>query len=159
MQGNLSGINFRVLSIIHVALVAGLLLFLAMILLLQLNNFGEILQGEIVVVFFFLVPFFALSTMVFSKIITNKRIDSVKDSMKTIEAKKDAYFSILLMRWAMIEGPGFFSCVVFLLTSNYIFLGMALVLTGFLIMQYPSIQKATDELDLNPEEVYFLRNL
>lgn len=150
--------GFRAIAIVHGALSAGLLLFIAIALLIQANGFAPVLQGEFENIVLVLIPILISIVLLLSRRYIGVRVANIKERIGMIDNKKTAYFSILIIKWATFEGCGFLCCIMFLLTANYIFFGLSLFLAGLLILQYPSVSKATEELNLNPDEINQLMN-
>ncbi len=150
--------GFRAIAIVHGALAAGLLFFIAIAFFIQANGFAPVLPGEFENIVLVLIPILLSIVLLVSRRYINARVANIKERSEKIESKKPAYFSLLIIKWATYEGSGFLSCIMFLLTANYIFFGLSLFLAGLLILQYPSVSKATEELNLNPDEINQLMN-
>jgi len=159
MEENIPQYNFKSLAIVHKALVAGVLLFAAMSVLLAINGLTILNDKSIESIFLIVVPLFAISTYIASHSISIRRIESIKQNPKGINSKLGGYFSLLFVRWALLEAPAFLAIVSFLLIGNYVFLGIALLLAGILVFNAPSIEKTIRELELRPDESEFLKKL
>jgi hypothetical protein len=121
---------FAALKIVHTAMLAGQLLFIAILFFLAyskkiapaLPEMDKILQ--IVAVLLSATGFF-LGTNIFKKKLLAIRDDVNNNSVQEKFAK---YRVACFMQWAMLEGPCLFCCICFFLVGNYAFLALAAVL-------------------------------
>jgi drug/metabolite transporter (DMT)-like permease len=80
-----------------------------------------------------------------------KQKASLPDKMK-------AYRPALLTKWALLETPGMFCIVCFLITGSSIILGLAGPSLIMLIIYRPTVSGACMDLELNPAEKALLEN-
>jgi hypothetical protein len=80
-----------------------------------------------------------------------KQKTSLPDKMK-------AYRPALLMKWALLETPGMFCIICFLLTGSFVILGLAGPSLIMLIMYRPTAAGAGMDLELSPAEKNLLEN-
>jgi hypothetical protein len=86
-----------------------------------------------------------------SGILFKQLIGKIKNDA-SFEKKLEAYRSAMIMRYALLEGPSIFSTVVYLLTGNMIFLAFSGVMILAFLMNMPSRDKATQDLNLSSIE-------
>ena len=148
---------FKTLNLIYIAMVAGQIIFgLVAYFLLQSTKF-ESEFPDMRDVFIYIVPIFVLggifgSTAVFTKTIFNAR------SLENLSDKLIEYRSALVMKYALLEGPSFFAIVIYLLTGDTVFLGMAGLILMVFILNRPGIAKAEMDLALDADEKLNLEN-
>jgi hypothetical protein len=151
-------VNFKSISLIHKALVGGLLLFSVLTLVLQSSGLGPILEGGLSKVILQGFCLFAFVVMFISRLLINRKLEKLKQSQNDFSFKKKEYFFSLIASWASTEFPGFVAIVAFLLTADFMFLAVGLIVLLLLVLQYPSLEKATLHLNLTPEDVYKMQN-
>jgi|WetSurMetagenome_2_1015567.scaffolds.fasta_scaffold429425_1 hypothetical protein len=141
---------FISLQIIFWALIAGQLMFTLIVIFLRANQFVAGTE-ELGKIFSVIVPLLCVSGIGTGWWLSRQRIEAAK-ARGSLAEKLNDYRSILIIRWALLEGPIMFAIISYLLTGNYIFLGI----TGLMILVFlyfrPSRQKAGKDLQLNPYE-------
>jgi hypothetical protein len=80
-----------------------------------------------------------------------KQKTSLPDKMK-------AYRPALLIKWALLETPGMFCIVCFLLTGSFVILGLAGPSVIMLIIYRPTASGAGMDLELSPAEKTLVEN-
>jgi hypothetical protein len=147
--------NFKALkqqiTIIHGALLMGLLMFGAVVFYTNQTTWNFQFPGEHVVFLFVLLPLLAI-TIPLSRIISAKRIETIADKKSTSD-KVMALTSAYIIRYALIEGPTLFAIVVAMLSHNTLYLFMAGLAILYFITQRPTKQSIKQDLALtNAEE-------
>jgi hypothetical protein len=141
---------FRSLQIVFYALIAGQLIFAMIALSLRQTGSIDIVDG-LDDVFLFIVPLFIIGGVTGSWLFSRNRIKASILKTSLVEKMSD-YRAIMIIRYALLEGPTFLAIIVFLMTGNLLFLGMAgIVIIIFLVLR-PSPQRAVKDLQLNPVE-------
>lgn len=148
-----NGDYFKALKIIHVALLAGQCLFLAVMVFLVMRkstamvgpSFDKILQVVALLVSFGGV--FAATS------IFKKRLLTINTGAATMAEIGTQYRASNIFRWAMIEAPSLFAIICFFLTGNYAFAALAVALIIFFVLTAPSRLKAMIQLQLSEQEV------
>ena len=144
--------NFKSLQILHGAFLAGMVLFSIVSVIInitgRLKGVDASLEKPLQVIALLLTA--GSAGMGF--FIFNKRIQSVDNNANAAE-RINIYRSIAIIRWAMIEAPVLFIIISFMLTGNYAFLGLAVVLMGIFASTAPLKNKIVQQLQLNDNEV------
>lgn len=142
---------FKNLNLIHLAMLAGQILFVIVALYLELTQTGqhpdEIEGAEI---YFMIVAILTVSGILGSKLLYESLTKNAQKKESIIE-KMQAYQSALIVRLAILEGAILFAIVVFLLASEMLVLAFAAVLLLFFVGAKPTKQKAITDLRLNKE--------
>lgn len=99
---------------------------------------------------------FALG-MLGHKAIASKRMEAIK-KQKELTAKTAGYRSVLILRWALIEGPSFLGIVFYTLSGSIVLLVLIVLLVGFFITLKPGIDKMINEMELSREEQKLVEN-
>lgn len=148
-----NGGYFKALRILHIMLLAGQCLFLAVMIFLVTRklttsvdpSFDKILQ-VIALLLSFGGVFAATS-------IYKKRLLAINTDAATMTEIGNQYRAANIFRWAMIEGPSLFVIICFFLTGNYSFAALAVALIIFFALTAPSRLKAMIQLQLSEQEV------
>jgi hypothetical protein len=74
-------------------------------------------------------------------------ISKLKDK-HSLKEKLSGYQSAKIIKYALIEGPAFFSIVIALNTENSYFLTIAAALIGYLYFQKPTKEQIESDLEL-----------
>jgi hypothetical protein len=133
----------KTLTIIHLALVAGQVMFMIVCLAISDGTMISLTPGDDV--FFFVVPGLALMTLFAGNMVGQKLLENAK-SQSSDEAKLSAYRAMLIIRYALFEGPSLLAIVAFMLSGNLYYIFISVVLILLLLMMRPSRSKI--EMDL-----------
>jgi hypothetical protein len=68
------------------------------------------------------------------------------------------YRAALIVKLALLEAPSFFTVIAYLLTGNYIYLGIVLILLIVFLLYTPTKEKLINELELPRDEVEIINN-
>ncbi len=104
-----------------------------------------------------MLPLFFLVTFSVGKILTKQRLKLAKEE-KQIKAKLEAYRSVSIIKYALLEGTAFFAIITYLLTGEYLLLGFAVMMMFLFATYYPSKEKLVSELELNRAEQAILED-
>lgn len=152
MQNNLSNQDtLKALSIIHYALIAGLLIFTGV----AYYVIGPTMAGgeaeSYYSLFRYLIPGVAIMAILFGRFIGTKMLQKAQE-IGELPLKLSAYQSIAIVRWSLMEGAGMFAVVAYLLTGNQVFIMVALAAAAYLFTQKPTVNLISQELGLSNEE-------
>ena len=139
---------FGSLQIIYFGLIAGPVLFGAVLLIInQLipPNFAVNLIKDVLV---YIVPFVAIGGILGSNLVFKSRLKLLKSCVSLNEKTAD-YRSALIVRYALLEGPSFFALVIYFLTGDVLFLGVAGLIVAVFLTIRPTMERAASDLDLN----------
>ena len=146
----------RSLSIIHVALLFGQLVFLSIALFLKLSS-DTIITNSFSFPFSIVVPLLVIGCLIASKVVYTIKTKQVQ-SKDGITDKMQIYYVATIIKLALLEGPSLFTIVVFLLTGEVYFSIFTLILVLAFIVSKPSREKAIVDLKLNFEETALIKN-
>lgn len=144
----------KTLRILHFALLSGKIFFSLVVLFLFYNGM-EPTGVELSRTFTFIIPVFVVSGYVASHLLFRNRV-GVARTAKDLTEKLTHYRAALIVRWALLEGPAFFAIVVYMLTSELIFLGWAAIIILYFITLWPTVAKTVTDLALNYNEQHEL---
>jgi len=148
---------FRILGILYFALLSGQFFFAAVSLFANLsgaiNQEGSSLRD----IFIIAVPIFVIGGIFGSITIFKTKLAAIKDKIELKEKMAD-YRSACIIRWALLEFPSFFAILVYFLTGDILFLGMAALVVAYFISIKPSLEKASNELELDYNDKTTIEN-
>jgi len=139
---------FKILDILYFSLLAGQIIFAIITLYLTLSGTINSQHKEFRDIFLILVPIFVAVGIYASNIMFKNKINLAKEKLSLIEKMSD-YRSALLLRWALLEFPSFFSIIAFFLTGDFFFLGISALIIVFFINIKPNIDKVSIDLELS----------
>jgi hypothetical protein len=159
MNSNNISPDIKAISILHAAMVLGVLVFAGIsIFLINLNGPFATDIGELNKYLPIIIGILAFGGLVSSHLIYRKRINQAVASSLPLSEKVMAYRSALLLYLALSEGAALFCVIAFMLTGNYWIIGIAGLLVINMIIKRPSSGKFIDEMQLSSQEQMNLKN-
>jgi thiosulfate reductase cytochrome b subunit len=149
-----TGEYLKALKVIHIGLTAGVVLFLLIAVVLQLTGFEPELK-ELEMVLLGITGFAAVSGIFAGNLIFRKKLEQLAD-LKNLNEKLTGYQSALIVKYALVEGPAFFTIVAYLLTANILFPVITVFLVFVLFLSAPRKEKLISELNLSLTETNVL---
>lgn len=141
--------DFQALSIIAFSLILGLALFAGVVYYL-ISTSGVApapLVGEQIDLP--LVGGFALVCVFMSRFISNKLIDQVsQERRREFSSAFSHYRSAIIVRLALLEGPGLLACVFAMLTNNYTLLLITLFMLAMMWLSRPTETEFRERFDV-----------
>ena len=148
-----NGAAFKVLSIMHKALLMGQVLFAGVCFYLVYTNAvlpsAKELDKVLQVVALLAAAGGIYGGMVFFK----KKLMQIRAMQADAKEKFALYRAACLIQWALLEGPSIFCTVCFFLTGNYAFLALVLVILFIFVMTAPSKLKMLLQLQISETEL------
>jgi hypothetical protein len=139
----------RTITIIHLALVAGQILFAVVVLNITREKGIDLHSTNDP--FFFAALILAVAAMVGSVFIFQKLVADAVTKF-TLKEKLMTYQSALIVRFALLQGASMFAIVVNMLTGNLFYLIISCVLILSLIIIRPTKNKIENDLNLSYED-------
>lgn len=142
------------MATIHYALLAGVFMFLLVVIFLVQLNGGGLMAGvtdDLTLILYAIVYFAALATAGFGIIIFERNMRNAK-LFTNLKPKVDTFKSAYLIRLALIEGPAFVSILAYMFTGNYYFLPATALCLIMLVQSRPTQSFVADKLYLNDQE-------
>ncbi|TFF30449.1 hypothetical protein [Mucilaginibacter psychrotolerans] len=140
----------RTITIIHLALAVGQILFGLVVLLLNKRIIINVRYTNDPLVF--AVPLLAVISFFLSNFLFNKLLSSgIKDD-STLKQKLLCYQTSLIVRLALLEGPSLFGIVAFFISGQLFFLLISAALVVYFIYIRPTKANIEEVLNLNYEE-------
>ncbi len=150
-QNQTSKEYFNSLTIIHAALIAGQLMFIGVLVYLNRSESPTSYSENHNDIFLILAPVLAILGILGGFFITKNRLESI-DKRTELKDKLEHYRTTLIIKFALLEGPSLFSLVCFLLSGNYMFLGLSAILILILFTYRPTKEKTMRDLELSHKD-------
>ena len=151
-----TGEYLKALKVIHIGLTTGVVIFLIIAGVLQLTGFEHELK-ELEMILLGVTAFAAISGIFAGNMIFRKRLEQLIE-LKNLNEKLTGYQSALIVKYALIEGPAFFTVVAYLLTANVLFPVIAVFLVVVMVLSAPRKDKLITDLNLSMKETSILEN-
>ena len=140
---------FKKIAIIHVAMLAGQVLFGAVVFFITLKPVFDTKPGNDPL--FYMAPLMIVFGMVVGSFLYKQQVAKLADK-PTLTEKLMGYQAALIIRFALAEGPALFSIVCFMLTGNLFYLLCTGINVLYFIWIRPTKQKMEDDLKLTYED-------
>jgi hypothetical protein len=149
---------FKTINILFLALVAGQVAFAIVLLFLnQTKRSVDMITPEIHQTLIWVVPAIAVAGIALGWIVFNARLKSLQ--MKdNLSEKLRSYQSIMIVRYALMEGPSLLALTIFYITGNYIFVGIAAFIVVMFLFNRPSKTAIIRHLQLHDDEKLLLED-
>ena len=147
--------QFNSIKIIYYALVTGLITFFAVTLFFIQNRIAD-QSSNLDSIFTIVVPLFGLMMMLISRKIYSQMATNYKSS-NDLSQKIELYRKAKIVSWALVEGGCLFALVATILTVNYLYVAVFILLFGYFIMMRPSVESFVQEMRLNSKESALIR--
>ncbi len=138
--------------IIFYALLAGQIIFLLISLYLVSANVVQTIP-DLSLILTFTILIFISPLLVVGPIIYRKLISRNFDSVKSTEQKLILYRQGMIIKLAMVEGASIFSIVSFLITGNFLFVIIAILLISLFFLHKPTLEKFASDFNIPLSEL------
>mgnify|MGYP005853611581 CR=1 FL=1 len=139
------------LSILHLALMAGQLMFAGVTYFLHQSEGFEPPASELSPILKVLVPIFVSSAIVGSYFLFNFKVNASREKKALLDKLVD-YRIALVLKLAVLEGASLFSTMSYLLTKDLLFLAMTALVVLVFVLQRPTLGNIVEALRLIPQE-------
>jgi len=147
--------QFNSIKIIYYALVTGLITFFAVTLFVIQNRIAD-QSNDLDSIFTIAVPLFGLMMMFISRTIYSQMSANYKSS-NDLSQKIEFYRKAKIVSWALVEAGCLCALVATILTVNYLYVAVFILLFGYFIMMKPSVESFVQEMRLNSKESDLIR--
>jgi len=147
---------FRTLNILYIGLFGSQVIFGLAALYINLGNFIQPYES-FAGILMLLVPVLFMGAIVGGHVLQRRMLAKVKAETSLME-KMTAYRSVFIMKMALTEGASLLGIIAFVLTGNYIFIGISGLAILYLFFLKPSIERASRELDLSSADRMKIEN-
>jgi hypothetical protein len=148
---------FKTLLFVYYVLIAGQVIFgLALLLLTMTGNFDPE-DALLRTVFMYLVPILAIGGIFASIKIFKSKLNVARDADGLTE-KMNNYRGVLIVRFALLEGPSFFAIVSFMQTGELLFLAVSGMIVLYFFTLKPTREKAVSDLELTENDSFTIND-
>ncbi len=145
---------FKTLSIIHLALVGGILAFG---IFKFVNNGTFVANADPDDIFIYVIPVVAAFCYFMSQFMFKKQLQAIKRE-DNLSLKMSKYQAASIIKYVFIEAPAFLAIIAYGFNGNALFLVIAIFLLVYLFMQKPSQKKFLEEAPLTIEDKKEFKN-
>jgi hypothetical protein len=143
---------FKSLQTIFYALLCGQILFLLVAFFLIKKDIFIASKKDLENIFLPVLVIVALLCMVSGNKIFKARLQKLS-SVNPITARFSEYRAASLVRWALLEGPCLFAIICFMLTANYFFILIAILILFFFGSTVPAKNKVANDMGISTDEL------
>lgn len=144
---------FKVLRILHTALLIGMAMFNIVALVFMPQGIGGKADESFQRIFQIVCVLVSATSLIGGFNIFKKRILAARNDMGPGEQRMELYRAACILWWALIEGPGLLAAIGFMLTHNYAFFALSLFHLLCLLVFTPRKANIIVLLNLNSDEV------
>ena len=148
---------FKFISIIHLAMMLGVILFGIVVYIFVADFQNPDTQSELAKLLVYIVPGLVIAGIIASNIIFRLKLNAIIGS-GDLKVKMAVYRESLIIRYILLEGPALFALVAIYMTNNSNFMVYAGLLVVLLAMKRPTIKSAIADLALDQQEIVTLEN-
>jgi len=148
---------FKLISIIHMALVFAVILLGSIVCLLIVDFRHADTQSTLANLFVYLVPGLIMAGIIASNVIFRIKLNALLNN-EDLKIKMEVYRSASIIRYAFIQVPALFALMVIFMTSDINYLVYAGLMILLLIIKRPTLKLAISELRLDQKEVALLEH-
>ena len=144
----------KITNTIYYALSLNLIVFFIVVMVILQN--GDVEAGsKLDSIFTFIVPLIGFLVMMISRAIYNKMVANIDSGINTLN-KITHFRKAKIISWALVEFGCIFALVATIITSNYLYIAVFILLFGYFIMLRPSGESLVRDMRLNSEESDFI---
>ena len=130
---------FQTLNIIFIALLSGqTIYFFVVLFMIQSGNIDGF--GGLNTIFMFITPIVVLASILASKFIYTKQVTEFDKSL-SLEDKLVSYRTANIIRLALLEGANIFNISIMIITANYFFAALFIIIIALFFINKPTKEK------------------
>ncbi len=144
--------GYKSLLILYISLLFGQLIFLGISFFMVKQQMFNKELADIENILMVLEVLLVLICMISGQKIFKVRVEKLNE-LKSLSAKLTEYRVASLIRWALMEGSCLFAIICFMLTSNYLFMLIAVLVLFFFAGISPVKSKVASDMGITVEEL------
>jgi hypothetical protein len=145
--------QLKAANILFNALLLGVLLFQAIaIAVIKFNGRLSAFNNHVETAFLILALTIALICLMSALSGYRKRLGSIDKSVVNFDQRFDNYRTAMIFYMALCEFPALFAIIAFMLTGNYWFVAISLVMLGAMMFKQPTKARVIRELELGSQD-------
>ena len=142
----------RAIRILFIALIAGVVMFLAIIIGLSKLKAIPVKDTGMDNIFLIAASVIAVVCIISGMTVYKKRITEIANSTNGLDQKLEQYRAALILYLALGEGAALFSVICLFITANYWFVGITVVMLTMMFLKNPTKSRLTSDLQLSSQE-------
>ena len=148
---------FKMLSVMHIALIIGQLFFLIIAVFLLSTGKMEAYLPEMRNAFLLIVAFVTIGGIYGGDYLYSKQLETIKQ-LNDFKQQFTSMKTLIIVRLILLEGPSVLSVVFYIITGSWMFLIITLLIILFFFYQKPNKEKIISDMDLSDELKKLLQN-
>lgn len=141
---------FHTLNIIFIALLSGqTIYFFVGLFMIQSGNIDGF--GGLNTMFMFITPIVVLASILASKFIYTKQVTEFDKSL-SLENKLVSYRTANIIRLALLEGANIFNVSIMIITANYFFAALFIIIIALLFINRPTKEKFIMDYEVSEDD-------
>jgi hypothetical protein len=141
---------FKQLKIIFLTLVTGQIIYFLISLILVIDEMVD-LDKDFSTIWGFIIPVIVVIMVVASRLLYNYMINTNLDGTSE-EQKQNIYKTGNLIKYVLLESANLLSITFYLLTGDFLYLGMFIIVLGIFLINIPGKDKFLTEFGLTSIE-------
>ena len=142
---------FQTLNIIFIALLSGqTIYFFVGLFMIQSGNIDGF--GGLNTMFMFITPIVVLASILASKFIYTKQVTEFDKSL-SLENKLVSYRTANIIRLALFEGANIFNVSIMIITANYFFAALFIIIIALFFINRPTKEKFIMDYEVSADDV------
>lgn len=145
------------LRILHLALLAGLVVFLVIAAWLVEERQSGYAEKELEQVLLIVIPIAVFGTFTAGQVVSKNSLKGVR-AKAGLNEKLAGYQGVFILNLSFLEMAGMLSTIGFLFTGHYLFAGLTIISALMLAVKRPTPGSICNDLELDPKERSILEN-
>jgi hypothetical protein len=147
--------NFKQIRMSFFALLAGQIFYFLVSFFLVMTN-SVVVDKDYDSLIGFMVPIIVVILVVGSKLLYSRLVNrKIKES--SLDEKIFSYRTSNIIKFALLEAANLLSVTLYLITGDFLYVGMFIIVTALYLMNIPDKEKFIVEYELNREDINKLK--
>jgi hypothetical protein len=142
----------KTLTIFFLALLSGQILFALIVWAARTGEYFLVNLDDLDAFLLIIAPMAVLTGIWTGNAMAKKRLAEIRTKANLQEKLAD-YQGLYIVRLALLEGPSLFSSLAFLITGNYVYLGLTALVALLFATKKPTKEKIAEELGLGHDAI------
>lgn len=149
--------TFKQIRIIFFALIAGQIFYMTLALFIAGNDLISA-SLDYNSLFGFIIPVFIIILVISSKLLY-RRLLSQQPRETSLDEKIKTYRTLNIIKFALLEGANFISITFYMLTGDFLYIGMSIIVLALNFIYFPGMEKFIEDFELTPEDMEKLQKI
>lgn len=149
--------TFKQIRIIFFALIAGQIFYMTLALFIAGNDLISA-SLDYNSLFGFIIPVIIIILVISSKLLY-RRLLSQQPRETSLDEKIKSYRTLNIIKFALLEGANFISITFYMLTGDFLYIGMSIIVLALNFIYFPGMEKFIEDFELTPEDMEKLQKI